>query len=101
MGIGDVFYKNKFLRGFLRYLVGLVFIVSSVTKLADFRGTLDFFVDILRIQYAVTKFLLAFLILIELVLGTMILTQFFYQQIVYNITIVYWFIVNWNFPYSK
>jgi len=72
---------------FLRYLVGFVFIFSSITKLLDFQDTLNFFVNIIGTQYVVTKFLLAFLILIELALGTMIMTQFIRQQIVYSITI--------------
>ena len=65
MGIGDVFYKNKFLIDLLRYLVGLVFIFSSITKLVDFHETLDFFVGSIGTQYELTKFLLTFLILKE------------------------------------
>ena len=87
MGIGDVFYKNKFLIDLLRYLVGLVFIFSSITKLVDFHETLDFFVGTIGTQYELTKFLLTFLILVELTLGTMIMLQFTHHQIVYNITI--------------
>ena len=88
MDINNISGRNKFIMSLFSYIVSFVFIFSAMTKIADFRNTIDFFLSILGIDYIITQYIIILFILFELGLAFMIAIRTFHTQFFLNSTII-------------
>lgn len=67
----------------LKYFLGGVFLLSALAKLIDYRATVELFIELLNLGYAVTKIFLALLILLELIFSYLIIADYLQIKRVY------------------
>jgi uncharacterized membrane protein YphA (DoxX/SURF4 family) len=71
----------------IEIVIGLFFIVSAVTKLIDFPGTISFFISISGLDFALVKTGLIVLSLLEISVGVSFLINTWDKQIIFFSTI--------------
>ena len=74
------------MKAFIKYLLALVFLISSAMKLIDFRNTINFYSGVLDLSFNLARILIVLLILIELMFSLFILFDFIkYNTVFYLI----------------
>ncbi len=71
------------LRNVIKYIVGIVFLVSAVLKLIDYSLTVEYFANIFGLESVPVKILLSLLIILEIVVSYLIMTDYLKNKFVF------------------
>jgi hypothetical protein len=86
------------LKRIIENIIGLVFIVSAITKLYDFSNTINFLMAVTGFNFNVIKFGLIYLLLLEIAIGISFIINFWHKPVLfYSIFILIIFFVFVNF----
>ena len=67
--------ERRVMKTLVKYLLALVFILSAVMKLIDFRNTINFYSGVLSISFVLSKTLVIVLIAVELMFSVFTLNK--------------------------
>lgn len=74
------------MKNFLKYTISAVFGISAVAKLIDFENTTAYFASFAKLDFKTIRYLLAVIILIELILAYLIPINWRGTRMVHNAT---------------
>ncbi len=79
---------KKTTENIIRLLFVLVFLFSAITKLVDFSNTIYFINGFIGLGYSITKYSLLLLIIFEIMIALLFVTDYWKKKIIFNVTLL-------------